>query len=1165
LLVTSLGTQSSALEVEVWADNWLAALREGRTKLGEDGGIPQGASCAMSEAGVVTILDAAHRRRYVVQPRASTEGGLCEAHAASHDAAPDAASSSHQARTAEPTPSELPRALAVEAAPAHDEAGLEAAPAHDSSSHEGPAHAGATSTRGVTDSPGGAEPAALLAGAAAPLPLATQPADLSAQAGSSCAGEEVASAVTPASAATAGPTPPAPIVDASRAALPAAAAARPSSLPAPVGEAARATLPPLAAARPSSVPTRAAGSSPATLPPVDSAAIRAAAERAAQTAPATAHALRGVAERASPAALGSSPPASSVPAPVEPDDSQRSARAKQTRAYSAERADALRREFELSRALSSIAPSAGPSEPKGLPRPALRAVPPSERVRSSSSSPAQSVPSLGASAPDATPDDMAQAGERASTQPEGLVPLSARDVDPSEESPLTYRERAYWAAGAGDHARLEALLQAEYIKLRSTLLDRPRGQLIHLAAFDHVFHDKPERPPLATLEWRDWRGTAVFSVTQQGRESVPSAAPEPHQAPAPESVWPVPTRTWSAAGAGSASAEGTLPSGRPAAASQPPTGRAHASSARESARPTHEATTARAPDGAPRRPRPPATAAQHEGWPLASPRPAPQATVDRTSLDLGWPLAPPSPAPTAVGPESTWPVLPATGASSASSWPTPLDLSAEARWPSSTTAAASVGQPARPLAGHAPTPRDALDSSAPHSRAEDDDAWPTLGGGAPSPAAPLTQKPPRTSVAPPEQGEPLSAFPASEATEPATSAAPAEGHDAQSSEPRGGAAWPLATALVQDQAPAELPAAEPQAAPAQADEPAVGAVHPSDPAVTSARAGEVSVTPALPSEPSSPAERDSEPAASAALANEHTRAVAIPATPAADAAPPDPQTSGRLAGEPSEAPAQLDAPMEAETSAAEQAPETTLRDEVTAATAGAPQAPLPHAEPGALLGLPAVPEGATGPLHGSPDVAALVTIPGPVVDELELASAEHGHRESTGEVDGRLTVAFEAMPDLYFLPTPIAGLEFTIGLIAKLVACEAVSACLYDINTDEFRFVALSGPGSSARRASAVKSQSGLFGAAKRAPGDSLIVDDAADDRRYDAQVDGREGLAVRSLAYFPLRLGNQLLGMLQLVNRAHGRSFSIGDVAVLSYVSAQLAEFLFSRRSLRG
>src|SRR5690606_36058783 len=53
-------------EAVVEADNWLSALRLARKQLGEEGGVPSGASCVMSATGEVTILDAAQRRRYTL-------------------------------------------------------------------------------------------------------------------------------------------------------------------------------------------------------------------------------------------------------------------------------------------------------------------------------------------------------------------------------------------------------------------------------------------------------------------------------------------------------------------------------------------------------------------------------------------------------------------------------------------------------------------------------------------------------------------------------------------------------------------------------------------------------------------------------------------------------------------------------------------------------------------------------------------------------------------------------------------------------------------------------------------------------------------------------------------------------------------------------------------
>jgi hypothetical protein len=177
----------------------------------------------------------------------------------------------------------------------------------------------------------------------------------------------------------------------------------------------------------------------------------------------------------------------------------------------------------------------------------------------------------------------------------------------------------------------------------------------------------------------------------------------------------------------------------------------------------------------------------------------------------------------------------------------------------------------------------------------------------------------------------------------------------------------------------------------------------------------------------------------------------------------------------------------------------------------------------------------------------------------------HGVRDGngTGDQDKRLAIAFEASQDLYFMSTPVEGLDFAVKLLQELVPSEALSACLYDINTDEFRFVAVVGVGAEERRAVAVPSTLGLFCATVRSGLDSLVVKDVAAEPRYDPVSDGRTGLAPRNMAFLPLHKADHLLGMLQLINRRDPRGFSEGDLAVASYVAHQVTEFLRAKRGL--
>jgi hypothetical protein len=173
-------------------------------------------------------------------------------------------------------------------------------------------------------------------------------------------------------------------------------------------------------------------------------------------------------------------------------------------------------------------------------------------------------------------------------------------------------------------------------------------------------------------------------------------------------------------------------------------------------------------------------------------------------------------------------------------------------------------------------------------------------------------------------------------------------------------------------------------------------------------------------------------------------------------------------------------------------------------------------------------------------------------------------REITGEQDLRLAVAFEATQDLYFLNTPADGLDFAVRLLSELIPAEAVSGCIYDINTDEFRFVAVTGTGATERRAAAVRGNVGLFSAAVRSGLDNLVIPDLANEPRYDPETDGRSGLLASNMAFFVLHRGGQLFGMLQIINREGPKGFREGDVAVGAYIANQVTAFLREKRGLR-
>lgn len=152
--------------------------------------------------------------------------------------------------------------------------------------------------------------------------------------------------------------------------------------------------------------------------------------------------------------------------------------------------------------------------------------------------------------------------------------LRKRQEEPTTESPITYREIAYVVAPGVTRGSVEALLWASFRDISRELAERPGQKFVQLAVFDHKFDKRPERAPLGTLAWKDWRGNPVitfpfFDGTAPARASMaPSIKPLPVvriSSSAPPAPAPAPEAP-AAAPAVAASVSAPAPSAAPAPA-----------------------------------------------------------------------------------------------------------------------------------------------------------------------------------------------------------------------------------------------------------------------------------------------------------------------------------------------------------------------------------------------------------------------------------------------------------------------------------------------------------------------------------------------------------------------------------------------------------------------
>jgi hypothetical protein len=108
-----------------------------------------------------------------------------------------------------------------------------------------------------------------------------------------------------------------------------------------------------------------------------------------------------------------------------------------------------------------------------------------------------------------------------------LAPLEPAELlferlqEPSDESPILYRERAYLVEARNSDDDLEEHLEAELSRIRRDWRHRDASQFVQLSLFDHRFSGEPHLPPIATLSWKDWQGRSEIWVRGVRRSTVP--------------------------------------------------------------------------------------------------------------------------------------------------------------------------------------------------------------------------------------------------------------------------------------------------------------------------------------------------------------------------------------------------------------------------------------------------------------------------------------------------------------------------------------------------------------------------------------------------------------------------------------------------------------------
>ncbi len=157
-----------------------------------------------------------------------------------------------------------------------------------------------------------------------------------------------------------------------------------------------------------------------------------------------------------------------------------------------------------------------------------------------------------------------------------------------------------------------------------------------------------------------------------------------------------------------------------------------------------------------------------------------------------------------------------------------------------------------------------------------------------------------------------------------------------------------------------------------------------------------------------------------------------------------------------------------------------------------------------------------------------------------------------------LTELFLEVADLSSKRTRQDGLAFLLDLAMQKIQCESGSVFVTSLGDGDLTFAVARGPKAAEIMKLDLKVPMGIgvvgFCAQENV---CLAVSDAEKDPRWYRAVSKAIGYATRSLLCAPISSKGRVLGALELVNKSGRDPFDASDLAVLSYLAHQAAEFM--------
>jgi putative methionine-R-sulfoxide reductase with GAF domain len=132
-------------------------------------------------------------------------------------------------------------------------------------------------------------------------------------------------------------------------------------------------------------------------------------------------------------------------------------------------------------------------------------------------------------------------------------------------------------------------------------------------------------------------------------------------------------------------------------------------------------------------------------------------------------------------------------------------------------------------------------------------------------------------------------------------------------------------------------------------------------------------------------------------------------------------------------------------------------------------------------------------------------------------------------------------------------LETVLSVVMETVSAEGASVLLLDEDQVNLRFYSIEGPAKHCLLAATFPADKGLAGSILQTQ-KSEVINDVHGDPRFYGEIDSKFGFVTQNLIAIPLTAGEEKIGVLEVVNKSGGRSFSDEERLLLESIAEEIA-----------